>query len=340
MPSRLKESLAMQGFSGFTGVFLLVLTTLTTGVQCLAQVTRANADDLMDVVFDMKKAAATADKLVPDGSKYCHWGIAPLDATDLDSAVSRFLLNHGSQVPDDISASKMWHVSFVADDLINQLEMRLQECNLGMRLNRGIYNVAVAGKPMLSKLQSAKLKFVGQAYLQTAWQEQNQTRLLLPGKPNSTDDGMVTPAVGVNEILGASLEVREAWESANKVATEAGTTKECLRYGPSDKRIEPVELNKLIDRVSRGSRSGSYIPAADMWLVAIAVDNQKLTTQFALEACGYYALWKKKAKKVTDAAFESDQRLKAALTKFDSLALRQTEWEEQVFQKQAIIKEN
>jgi hypothetical protein len=76
-----------------------------------------------------------------------------------------------------------------------------------------------------------------------------------------------------------------------------------------------------------------------MWLVAISANNQKLTTQFTLEACGYYALWKKKAKKVADAASDSDQRLKAAVTKFNALALKQTEWEERVFQNQATIQE-
>jgi hypothetical protein len=121
---------------------------------------------------------------------------------------------------------------------------------------------------------------------------------------------------------------------------EADTTKECIRFGPSDKRIELVELNKLIDRVSRVSRSGSYIPAADMWLVAITAETPKLAVQNAISACGYYALWKKKAKKVADAALDSDQRLKAAVAKFDALALKQTEWEEQVFQKQAIIEEH
>jgi hypothetical protein len=311
---------------------------LAIGGHCVAQVNKVNPEDLMDTVLDMKKAAATADKLSPDGSKYCHWGIAALDASELDSAISRFLLSHGSVVPDDISASKMWRVSFVADDLINQLEFRSQECNLGMRLNRGTYDIAVASKVVLSKLRDAKHKFAGQAYLQTVWQEWNHAKLVSPNKPDPTAD-MGTPAVDTTQILDASLEVREAWETANKVATEADATKECLPFGPPEKRIEPVELDKLIDRVSRVSHSGSYVLASDMWLVAIAADNQKLTTQFTLEACGYYALWKKKAKKVADAAVDSDHRLKAAVTKFNALALKQTEWEEQVFQKQAITQE-
>ena len=56
----------MKNFSGFTRSFLLASIILTIGAQCLAQVTRVNADDLMDVVFDMKKAAATADRRLRD----------------------------------------------------------------------------------------------------------------------------------------------------------------------------------------------------------------------------------------------------------------------------------
>jgi hypothetical protein len=324
---------------GFTGIFLLTLTLLAIGVQCRGQVVRVNTSDLMDIVSDMKSAAVTADRIASDGSKYCHWGVAPLNASDFDSAVSRFLLNNGSRVPDDISASKMWRLSFVADELINQLETGLHDCNRGMRLNRSIYDVAVAGKPVLSKLQDAKFKFVRQAYQQTDWQEWNHVKLLFPSKSDGARDGPGAPAVDVNEILGASLELRKAWESASKAVIQTDVTKECVKYGPSDKRNEPIELNKLIDRVSHTSPSGAYIRAADMWLVAITAEIQKLDVQHAHESCGYYAIWKKKAKKVADETNVSEQRLKAALTEFASLALRQTEWEERVFEKQALIQE-
>jgi hypothetical protein len=322
----------------FWATFILVLPVI--GVSCCAQVTKVNTEDLMETALDMKKAAATADKLSPDGSKYCHWGIATLDASDLDSAVSRFLLSRGSQVvADDISASKMWHVSLVADDLINQLELRLQECNLGMRLNHDIYNVAVAGKPMLSKLQDAKNRFARQAFQQTQWQESSHAKLFFPSTTDAADERVGTPAAQANEILAVSRGVREAWESAGKVIIEADATKECLRFGPSDKRIEPVELDKLIERISRLPRSESYVHAADMWLVAMAAETPKLAVQYALEACAYSALWKKKAKKVADAAVDSDKRLRGAVARFSALALKQTEWEERVAQNQATIQE-
>jgi hypothetical protein len=316
-----------------------ILAIFAIGVDCCAQISKVNAEDLMDSVLDMKKAAAIADKLTPDGSKYCHWGVASFDASDLDSVVSRLLLSHGSVVPDEISASKMWRVSLVADDLIDQLEMRLQDCNLGMRLSPDIHSVAIAGKPVLSKLQDAKHRFARQAFQQTEWQEWSHAKLFFPSKPDTANNRLGAPAVGVNEILGASLEVRGAWEDASKVIIEATDTKECLTFGPSDKRIEAVELDKLIDRVSSVSPPGSYVPAADMWLVAITTETPRLAVQYALEACGYNALWKKKAKRVADAAVGSDHRLKAAVAKLNALALKQTEWEEQAFQKQTMIQE-
>ena len=91
--------------------------------------------------------------------------------------------------------------------------------------------------------------------------------------------------------------------------------------------------------MSSVSPPGSYVPAADMWLVAITTETPRLAVQYALEACGYNALWKKKAKRVADAAVGSDHRLKAAVAKLNALALKQTEWEEQAFQKQTMIQE-
>jgi hypothetical protein len=319
--------------------FLLTFipTILAIDGLCPAQVTKVNTGDLMDTVMDMKKAAATADKFSPDGSKYCHWGVATLDASDLDSAVSRFLLSRGSQVvPDDISASKMWHVGLVADDLINQFEFRLQECNLGMRLNPDIHSVAVIGKPVLSKLQDAERRFAEQAFQQTEWQEWKYIKPLFPNRSYGASDGLGAPGAEASEILTASLAVREAWEAASRVVIEAETTKECVRFGPLHKD-EPVELNKLIDRLSSVPRSGSYILSSDIWLVTITTESPELAVQYALEACGPFALWKKKAKKVADAAVDSDHRLKAAVAKFNALALKQTEWEEQVFQKEGTI---
>lgn len=282
----------MRRFTGVT-TFLVVSITLNIGIQCHAQATKVNADDLMDIVVDMKRAAAAADKLASDGSKYCRWGSAALDASDLNFAVSRFLLNHGSIVPEDISASKMWHVDSVAGDLINHLEMGLQECNIGVQVSRDARDVAVAGKPVLLRFIDARHRFARLAYEQTAWQERKHAM------PGDADGNLLVPAVDASELLGASLEVREAWESANKVILKAATTKECSHFDSSGLADEPVELNKVIDRLSRLTGTDSYIlPAADIWLVAITAEDQKFAVLIPLEACAVYSLDKKKAEKV------------------------------------------
>jgi hypothetical protein len=324
----------MKSSSGLTVLVLLALITLSIGIQCRAQVARVDVDDLMDVVFDMKKAAITADKLSSDGVKYCGWGVAPLDASDLDLVISRSLLNHGSIVPEEISASKMWRVSFVAEGLINQLEMGLQECALGVRLRDGARSVDVAARPVLVRFFDARFRFDRQAYQQTAWQETKHS------KPSETDEGTGAPGVDANSILGVLREVREAWKAANDAVVEADSTKECAHGDSPTTPDEPVELDKLIDRLSRVSHSGNYIPAADMWLVAITTETQKLAVTVAIESCAYYAIGKKKAERAATESFHSYQRLRAALAKFDALALKQTEWEEQVFQIRTIIREN
>ena len=207
-----------RSFSTVTVVFLLTSTILALSTRCHAQVTKLNTDDLMDIVFDMKKAASTADKFAADGSKYCHWGLVSLDASDLDLVVSRFLLNRGSVVPADISASKMWHVDFIAGDLINQLEMGLQECNVGVRINSGARDVAVASKPVLLKFIDARQRFDRLAYEQTAWQERKRAM------PGDGDENLRVPAVDASDILGASLEVREVVEigtPASNIVAEA-----------------------------------------------------------------------------------------------------------------------
>ena len=92
-----------------TTVVALAISIIS--LQCAAQVSKVSSENIMDVVFDMKKASEAVDKLASDMSKYCRWGIASLDTSDLDVAISRFLLNHGSQVPETVLASKMWRVS-------------------------------------------------------------------------------------------------------------------------------------------------------------------------------------------------------------------------------------
>jgi hypothetical protein len=322
-----------------TTVFLSVSITLLSRVLCLAQDSRVDTDELMDIVFDLKKAAATADKVAADGHKYCHWGIPLLDVSDVDSAVSRFLLNHGSRVPDDILASNLWRFSGVAEDLVNQFEAGWQDCNRGAVLSRNISDVADSGRAVLSKLEDTKFEFDGQAYLQTTRQEWKYLRPLFDRFPGA-DDRLGAPGADAHEVLGAARELREAWDGASKAVIEAAATKDCQRYDGSGQTEEPRDLDKLIGRLSSTSGSRSYVPASDIWfVVAITTPEQTLNVQHALTSCNYYAIWRKKAKKVADRASDAEHRLKVAAAKLEALAFKQTEWEEQLFQQKGSIRE-
>jgi hypothetical protein len=131
---------------------VVAIAVSIASLQCAAQVSKVTSEDLMDAAFDMKKASEAADKLASDGSKYCRWGIASLDTSDLEVAISRFLLNHGSHVSENVSASKMWRVSFVAGDIINHLAMGASECDLKLRYSDDARSVALAASSALLKL--------------------------------------------------------------------------------------------------------------------------------------------------------------------------------------------
>src|SRR5271170_4549876 len=107
----------------FTVTLALFSLGFGATAQDVAHVREVSADEIMDAALDMRRAAEQADKLGADGAKYCNWSVASLDASDLDAAISRFLLNHGSRVPETIPASKVWRVSFVAGDMVHQLAM-------------------------------------------------------------------------------------------------------------------------------------------------------------------------------------------------------------------------
>jgi hypothetical protein len=92
-------------------LLVVFVSSLMTSVQIQAQVSKVNSEDIMDAAFDMKKASERADKLASDMSKYCKWDAASFDTSDLDVAISRFLLDHGSHVPETVLASKLRETS-------------------------------------------------------------------------------------------------------------------------------------------------------------------------------------------------------------------------------------
>lgn len=288
----------------------------------------------MDAALDMKRAAELADKLAPDGTKYCKWGISYIDASDLDVAISRFLLNHGTRVPDYVPASKMWHVSFVVNDIVHQLAVGATQCDVDVRFSDNARSVSVSASSILSKLMLARGKFDQLAYQQTQWQEesnsQNQSEAY---NRNLPDTGQVAPS----KVLGAARDLEQAAEGAAKVTNEAAKAKGCRH---TDLKAPEVNyLAKLLDYLEHTPHLPNYVPALSMWGARYEVLDAQLVIFTTMESCTYYAIEKKQARNMATEALQAYHQLTAAIATFDSLALRQTEWEEQNAEKQPAIQE-
>lgn len=302
---------------------------IALSILCLpaaAQVGKVSPEDVMDGVLDMKRASEKADKLIPDGTKYCNWGVASLDTSDLEAAISRFLLNHGSNVPEKIPASKMWRVSLVAADIINQFAMNVSECDLRLRSSDQARAVFLSASPALEWLIKVRSKFDELAYQQTRWQEQI-TRA--PGNDEGPDpQGSGTGEVATGEILTAAREMKLAAEAAARVTATSRKNSACLHADNEGRAADLTDLTKLIDYMAAVSGSNSAVPAANMWGVSSAGDSAQVDILLTLEGCSTYAGEKKEARRAATESIQAYHRLTEAIATFDALALRQTEREE------------
>ena len=291
-----------------------------------AQVGKVSPEDVMDGALDLKRASEKADKLVPDGTKYCKWSTASLDTSDLEVTISRSLLNHRSNVPEKIPASKMWRVSLVVANIINQFAMNVSECDLRLRSSDQARAVFLSASPALEGLITVRSKFDELAYQQTRWQEQS-TRA--PGNVEEPDTQRLgNGKVATSEILTAAREMKEAAEAAGRVTTISRKNSACIHADNEGKAPDFTDLTKLIDYVAAVSGSNSTVPAANMWGVSSAGDAAQVDILLTLEGCSTYAGEKKEARSAATESLQAYSRLTTAIAAFDGLALRQTEWEE------------
>jgi hypothetical protein len=320
----------------------LSIAALAVGVsivslQCAAQVAKVSPDEVMDSALDMKRAAEQADRLAPLGEKYCGWTVASTDASDVSTAISRFLLSHASNVPEKIAAAKMWRVSFVVGDMIHQLAIRNNECVTNIRYSDNARSVYASASAILNKMRLARSKFDLLAGEQTLWEEKkispqatNTDESVGNERPDELYSGHspdVTKAEP-REILSAAREMKDAAENAARVTTEAINTKECSQTDPAT-RPSLTYLSKLVDDMEHTPRLPSYILAGDMWTVHNEGLGAQLGILMTMEECSLYAGEKKKALNVASEALQAYYRLTKAVAAFDVLALQQTEWEEQ-----------
>ena len=311
------------------------LLSLGASASFAAQASKVNSVDVMDAALDMKRAEELADKLAPDGARYCRWGISSLDASDLEVAISRFLLNHGTRVPDYVPASKMWHVSSVVDNMVHQLAVGMAQCDVDLRFSANARSVAVSASSILSKLTATREKFDLLAYQQTQWQEDGNSQNQREDYSRNLPD---TGQVASSKVLSAARDLKQASEVAAKITNDVAKTKGCRHtdVGPP----EVTYLTELVEHLEHAQHLPSYVPASNMWGVRYEVLTAQLVILTTMESCTYYASEKKQARNKATEALQAYHGLTATIAAFDSLALQQTEWEEQRIDKQdAVVKE-
>jgi hypothetical protein len=282
----------------------------------------------MDAAFDVKKAAQRADELQVDGAKYCGWGKPRVDASDLDVAISRHLLNHGTVVPDHIFASKMWRVSFIAADLIHQLDLNRTQCALNDETHTFVHESA----PVIVRFQDLDLQFTRLVTQQTEWQEAANLDTLRRGQQSDTE----TLKVQLRSVLVAASAMREAVKDINKVAQESGRVSECI-VGELQ-RADLDSLTGLIDGIEH-SRNDYFLLATTMSAAEVAADEAELIVEFILQSCSLRAGEKKAARNMVTEALGAQDRLLKTIVEFEPLIVRQAEWEEQMVQKQFVPQE-
>jgi hypothetical protein len=292
--------------------------------------TEVDPEDIMDAALDIKKAAQRADELQTDGAKYCGWGKARVDAPDLNVAISRHLLNHRSVVPDHILASKMWRVSFIATDLIEQLELGGAQCAMLLRSSSEAHSLFGEYASVEKRLQDLTFsKFTQLAARQTIGQEEANLESIRKGQQSDPE----TLKVQLRSIIIAAREMKEAAVAANKATQQSGMVSECLRGA------EPIfaldSLSALIDSIEHGP-TNYFLLASNMINAYLDAESAELLVDSTLQACSLYAAEKKKAAHMASEALVAHHRLRKAIVEFEPLVVQQAEWEEQVAQKQII----
>jgi len=289
-----------------------------------SQETEVSPEDAMDVAFEMKKAAERADELQADGAKYCGWGKARVDASDLDVAISH-LLDRGRLVPEHMSGSKMWRASFVATDLIRQLDIGGTGCALRERYSGGAHGLFGEYVSVSERLRSLTFKFDQLAARQTLWQEEANLGNLRESQQG--DSG--TLKVQLRSVLAAAREMMEAAKAAEKLTEESERVSGCVL---GDRPTSDLKaLIALIGDLSRGPNDYLLL-ASNMRAANLDGEIAEMGIITALQTCAPYAAEKKKARIMAEQALGAYHRLVKSIVEFEPLIVRQAEWEEQMVQ--------
>jgi hypothetical protein len=290
------------------------------GLCAVARAQEAKPEDIMDAAFDMQKAARGADELAADGAKYCRWGIARLDASHLATAISRQLLNRGVQVPEHIPASKMWRVSFVADDLTHQLNLSHSLCALSESRTDEAYRLFQSFASVSMRFLDSEHRFDLLAFQQTRWQEGDNLEALKAAEERDRESANIAR----RSVLAAARGIEKAADDADDLAWRAARF--CRPITLREPHLEA--LTGLIGNIER-SPSNYFLLATEMSAAKAAADEAEMRVMEVVDSCAQFPA-KKNARTAALDALHAHHRIVESIVEFEPLVARQAEWEEQV----------
>jgi hypothetical protein len=287
---------------------------------------KVSSDEIMETVSDIKRAAELSDKIEQAGGQTCRWGLATVDASDIDKGISRFLLKHGPTVPDAIAVSKMLRVRSIVDEMAHQLAVGVLMCALSSD-NDAARAAFASGKAVLVKLLEAEGTLDGLACRQAMWEEGTRFRELTAAESLNDHQTEKAEEVVPQQVLAAAREMRAAAQDAERVTIRASNAKGCQL---PDKSSPPgiAHLDEVIGHIENPPPQSRGLTASEMWCTTLIAPAVQLDIWSTALACLPSFASKKKGQTVGDEAFQAYKRLTRAIWAFDALALQQMEWEE------------
>jgi hypothetical protein len=224
----------------------------------------------------------------------------------------------------------MWRVSFIAADLIDQLDLGGGQCALLLRHSNEAHSLFGEYASVAKRLQDLTFsKFDQLAARQTLWQEEANLESLRQGQESAPE----TLKAQLRDVLVAAREMKEAAEAANKTTQESGQVSECL--GGPELISTPALLTSVIDSIEH-SPTNYFLLASNMSNAYLDAESAEMLVDSTLVGCSVYAAEKKKARNMVTEALDAHHHLRKAIVEFGSLVVRQAEWEEQMVQKQIV----
>lgn len=296
-------------------------TFLVLTCVCLSQSQPPTSVDIVDAAMRIRGIAQQAQKLTPNGIKYCRWSDGDVKIVDLDNAVSEFLLKANRIVPERIDPSKIWRVSFVATEMENELSVGVLKCALVEHHDKDAHHQFDETTAIHDQLLRARLKFADLAVNATlSFEEHNWPRL----RDAAIDDARVRSLR--ESTIEAARDLSATLRDVEQLDHKAASANGCLT---SDQPAGKLDANQFEDLFRASQSPEKYVPATAVWTAFTQLEDARLRLFVNLLACSRGSTEKKKVRDLeseTLAKYADVRRLSGRLA---TLGLAQTEWEEQ-----------